>query len=145
VPRQINEAGLKLIKDFEGVSLVVYKDIAGHLTVGYGHMDDSMDPAGTITQAQADQYLIEDLASHEDDVSALVKVDVTDNQFAALVSFCYNLGASALKRSTLLKCVNSYNFEDAAKAFAPWDMSGGRTVEGLTRRRAAEAALFSLS
>lgn len=138
---EMNDAGLALIKSFEGCRLTVYKDIVGLLTVGYGHRTDL--PEGTtITQDQADDLLMQDLAKFEAGVAELVEVPLTDNQFSALVCFSYNLGLGALKSSLLLKCLNTRNYKDAADQFLVWDKAKGVIVPGLARRRKAEQDLF---
>ena len=75
-------------------------------------------------------------------VESVVTVTINDNQFAALVSFTYNLGIGSLKQSTLLRCTNVYNWPDAANAFLLWNKAGGVVVPGLTRRRQAESTLY---
>ena len=144
-PRQINQAGIDLIKEFEGLRLLAYADQVGVETLGFGHTGPDVKVGETITEEQAEQLLMKDLAKFEQGVNDLVKVALTDNQFAALVSFSYNLGLGSLKESTLLKLVNSSNFDDAAKQFIKWDYAGGVLNEGLLRRRTAEAALFQLA
>jgi lysozyme len=99
-------------------------------------------PSTTWTQAQADQRKSEDLALFCDAVSKLLKVEVNDNQFAALVSFAYNAGAGNLKNSTLLRLVNQSNFTKAADEFLKWTKAQGKELPGLVRRREAERRLF---
>jgi lysozyme len=92
--------------------------------------------------AIADQLLQDDLDRFEAAVTRLVTVSLTQNQYDALVSFAFNVGISALERSTLLKRVNAKLFDQARAEFAKWNRAGGKPLAGLTRRRAAEAALF---
>lgn len=138
---KINEAGLSLIKNFEGCRLEAYDDGTGTWTIGWGHTPAT--PGQTITQAQADAMLLDDLQRFEECVNNYVSHSINPNQFAALVSFAYNLGCGSLEGSTLLTCVNNYNYDAAKTEFARWDMAGGQVLEGLVRRRAAEAELFS--
>jgi lysozyme len=138
----INVAGVALVKSFEGCELQAYKDATGIPTIGYGHTGTDVRLGQTITQAQADAYLAADLTSAASSVANMVRVQLTPNQFAALVSFAYNVGAGALMGSTLLRCVNAGNFTAAAAQFGVWIHAGAQTLPGLVRRRAAEAALF---
>ena len=96
----------------------------------------------TITEAAAEELLRKDLAEFEAAVSEAVQVSLNDNQFSALVSFSFNLGADSLFESTLLKLVNQGDFQGAADQFLRWNKAGGQELPGLTRRRQAERALF---
>ncbi len=163
--REINQAGLDLVKSFEGildgdpttVNLDPYLDPVGIWTIGWGHAirvgNDflrgrenrgrvkEMYPDG-LTLAQAETLLRADLLDKCRDVEALVKVPLNDNQFAALVSFAYNVGSGNLSRSTLLRLVNERNFVAASQEFPKWNKAEGKELAGLTKRRMAEAALF---
>ncbi len=99
-------------------------------------------PGTKWTQAQADERKEKDLEKFSAQVEALLKVPVTDNQFAALVSFAYNCGIGNLKSSTLLRKVNESKFMEAAAEFLKWNKAQGQVMAGLTRRREAEKALF---
>ena len=163
--REINQAGLELIKSFEGlpdgdpstVNLDPYLDPVGIWTIGWGHAirvgnDYLRGPQnrararalypGGITIQQAEMILRGDLMDTCRDVEAAVTVPLTDNQFAALVSFTFNLGVGNLRKSTLLRLVNAGDFAGASQEFKKWNRSGGRVLAGLTRRREAEATLF---
>lgn len=145
--RHINAAGLALIERFEGCSLSVYRDPVGLPTVGVGHLLSAAErekwPVGTkLSQAEVDALLLADLRGAEEAVGKLVKVPLGANQFAALVSFTFNCGGSALRKSTLLRKLNTGDYDGAAAGFAAWNKAGGKVLPGLTRRRAAEAALF---
>ncbi len=143
----INAAGLALVKSFEGCRLTAYPDpgTGGEpYTIGYGHTG-GVTPDETITQEQADALLAEDLQKFEQGVNGLCARPLTSNQFSALVSFAYNVGLGALAGSTLMRLVNAGNFKEAAAQFSSWVYAGGQAMEGLVRRRAAEAALFSES
>jgi lysozyme len=146
--RRINEAGLSLIKSFEGLFLKPYLCPANVPTVGYGTIKypngkavSIKDPA--ITEQQALDFLEHEVNEKASAVEKLVKVDISDNEFAALVSFSYNVGVGALQKSTLLRLLNAN--EDRSKVaeeFLKWNKAGGKILAGLTRRRQAEKALF---
>lgn len=170
MPRELNKAGLELIKSFEGimdgnpstVNLDPYLDPVGIWTIGWGHaitygisflrgkkgkqIARSLYPGG-ITLAQAEEMLRQDVFEVTLEVLYLVKVPITDNQFAALVSFTFNLGAGGLERSTLLRLVNQGKFQAASAEFRKWNKARNPKgvlvrLGGLSRRRAAEMALF---
>jgi len=134
--------GIKLIKQFEGCVLTAYRCPSGIWTIGYGHTT-GVKQGMTITQAQADAYLKNDLSKYEGYVSKYVKVSLNQNQFDALVSFTYNCGGGALQSSTLLKKLNSGDYAGAANEFPRWNKSNGRVLSGLVKRRAAEQKLFN--
>jgi lysozyme len=141
--RNINQTGIDLIKVFEGCKLEAYQDVVGIWTIGYGHTGPEVVKGLKWTQAQADTALHKDLEEFCRSVEAMTKsVPLTDNQFAALVSFAFNLGAGRLRTSTLLKKVLTKDWAGAKLEFAKWDKAGGKPVPGLTRRRRAEADLF---
>lgn len=102
----------------------------------------SIGPGTKWTQAQADERKAADLDKFCSDVSKLLKVEVNDNQFAALVSFAYNVGVGNLKNSTLLRLVNQRKFLDASNEFLKWTKAQGKELPGLVRRREAERRLF---
>ena len=143
---QTSEKGIALIKQFEGCKLTAYQDSVGVWTIGYGWtqpVDGKPIRAGmTIKQETAERLLKTGLVSYESDVSRLVKVGLTQGQFDALVSFTYNLGARSLSTSTLLLKLNAGDYAGAADEFLRWNKAGGKVMNGLTRRREAERALF---
>lgn len=143
---QTSEKGIALIKEFEGCKLTAYRDSVGVWTVGYGWtqpVDGKPIRAGmTIKQETAERLLKTGLVSYESDVSRLVKVGLSQGQFDALVSFTYNLGARSLSTSTLLRKLNAGDYAGAADEFLRWNKAGGKVLNGLTRRREAERALF---
>lgn len=143
---QTSDKGIALIKQFEGCKLTAYQDSVGVWTIGYGWtqpVDGKPIRAGmTIKQETAERLLKTGLVSYESDVSRLVKVDLTQGQFDALVSFTYNLGARSLSTSTLLRKLNASDYAGAADEFLRWNKAGGKVLNGLTRRREAELALF---
>ncbi|HCD8148782.1 TPA: lysozyme, partial [Enterobacter hormaechei] len=131
---------------FEGCKLTAYQDSVGVWTIGYGWtqpVDGKPIRAGmTIKQETAERLLKTGLVRYESDVSRLVKVGMTQGQFDALVSFTYNLGARSLSTSTLLRKLNTGDYAGAADEFLRWNKAGGKVLNGLTRRREAERALF---
>jgi len=139
--RPISEVGLDLIRDFEGRRLNAYQDAVGVWTIGYGHTRTAY-PGQRITEAGAVALLRSDVATFERAVSQAVQVPLTDNQYAALVSFAFNVGSSALNSSTLLRRLNAGDYGGAANELLRWNRAGGRELYGLTRRREAERALF---
>ncbi|EAW35266.1 glycoside hydrolase family protein [Lyngbya sp. PCC 8106] len=139
--RKINPEGIKLIKAFEGVELEAYLDAVGVPTIGYGHTKDVF-LGMTITQAEAEELLRQDIEEFEIAVEDAVEVEINDHQFSALVSFCFNLGAGSLFKSTLLKFLNVRKLQEASLEFPRWNKAGGQPLLGLTRRRMAERALF---
>lgn len=140
--RKISAAGLQLIKAFEGCRLKAYRDPVGIPTIGYGRIK-GVKMGDVISQEQADNWLLEEIENeYAPGVEGLVKVEITDNQFAALVSFAYNLGVGALAKSTLLRKLNAGDYAGASQEFGKWSKAGGKTLPGLVRRRAAESTLF---
>lgn len=140
--RIVNAAGLALVKVFEGLRLEAYQDTSGIWTIGYGHTR-SVKPGDSISAARAEQLLEADLMEAERAVEALVKVSLTDNQFSALVSFVFNLGDGAFARSTMLRKLNEGGYALVPACLKAWIFDNGRVLQGLVKRRAAEAALWS--
>ena len=134
--------GLSLIKRFEGLRLAAYDDGAGVQTIGFGHTA-GVRRGQTITTAQADAFLRDDLATAELEVARLVTTPLNQNEFDALVSFVFNCGARAFAASTLLRLINAGQRSAVPAEFARWNHAGGRVIPGLTKRRAAEGALWS--
>lgn len=141
--RVINSEGLKLLTTFEGCKLNAYDDGGGVWTIGYGHIKTAK-KGMTITQTQAEELLQADLNKFESFVEDAVQVPLSDDQFSALVCFCFNVGAgqAGFGGSTLLKLLNQGDFEGAANQFPRWNKVKGKPWLGLTRRRLAEQALF---
>lgn len=142
----ISRRGIELIKQFEGLRLTAYQCSAGRWTIGYGTTRDEHDslirPGATITEAEAEGLLRKDIDDVERNVNRLVTVEVNQNQFDALMSFAYNVGWPNFGSSTLLKLLNTRDFEGASKQFARWNKAGRRKSEGLVRRREIERRLF---
>lgn len=146
---RFSQEGLDLVRTFEGFRPDAYYDLGGKkgtLTVGYGFTSadiPDLKPGYRIDQRRAEQ-LLPSLLDKKYGPSILknVKVPLSDQQYSALTSFAYNVGPGAFEKSTMLKKINSGDFEGAAGEFGKWIYAGGKPVEGLARRRAAEQALF---
>lgn len=143
---KVSEAGIDLIKRFEGLELAAYQDIAGIWTIGYGHTGPDVKPGMKISESEAEDLLKKDLKPREHAIESLVKVPLNQNEFDALVSFVYNVGENAFKNSTARARLNRGDYAGAAEALTWWNKAtiNGvlQPVTGLTRRRAAESALF---
>lgn len=142
-----NHSGLDIITHFEGFSSTPYKCPAGVWTIGYGstrHPDGQPVTAATepIDETEALEWMAGDLADTEKQVAWLITAPLTENQFSALVSFTYNLGAGNLQSSTLRMKLNRENYDGAADEFPKWRRAGGEILAGLVKRRAAERSLF---
>lgn len=137
---KINEAGLKLIKTYEGCRLTAYKAVPTeeYFTIGWGHYGADVSKNEKWTQEQADNQLKKDLVKYENYVTKYVKIKLNENQFSALVSFCYNCGVGNLK-----KLVEGRNAKQIAAAIPQYNKSGGKVLTGLIRRRNAEVKLFN--
>ena len=142
-----SQKGIDLIKGFEGFKEEPYKCSAGVWTIGYGTTFypngiavSEQDPE--ITRGQAEQYLKAALEKFEKGVEKKVTSLLSQNQFDALVSFCYNLGLAAFSQSSMLKLINAGKFLLAAEEFVKWNKAAGKEVEGLTKRRKKERDLF---
>lgn len=132
---------IRLVKEFEGCKLKAYICPAGKPTIGYGRTK-GVKIGDTCTQEQAEKWLLEDLAGPIAAVKDAVKVPLRDCQTAALASFAYNCGEGNFRRSTLLHLLNSGHYAFAAVEFDKWNRANGVVLPGLTRRRAAERALY---
>ncbi len=141
--RLLSQAGVDLIKQFEGLELKAYPDPATGAepwTIGIGHTG-GVRPGDVITEARAEQLLRQDVGRFELAVRKYCPV-TTQPQFDALVSFAFNVGEDNLKDSTLRRMHNEGNYSGAAGQFGRWNKANGRVMAGLTRRRAAEASLY---
>lgn len=144
---KLNEAGKTLIKSFEGLKLTAYKCSANKDTIGYGNTfyEDGtpVKPGDKITKERAESLFELIAAEFEAKVRPLIKVNLTENQYSALVSFAYNAGVGNLQKSTMLRKVNANSNDPAIRAeFMKWNKAGGKVLNGLTRRRQAEADLY---
>lgn len=133
--------GIPIIKQYEGLKLEAYLCPAGIPTIGYGHTR-GVKLGQKISAAQAEVFLDHDYEEAEDVVKRLITVPLTDNQLGALTSFVFNLGEGRLLGSTLRRKLNSGDYKGAAAEFDKWVYSGGKKLNGLIARRAAERKLF---
>lgn len=140
---KLSDAGRAFIKARESCRLTPYLDVAGVLTVGWGHVLLPNEPRSPISQAQADNLFDIDIAPREYAVNRFVTVEITQWMFDCCVSFTFNAGESAFERSTFLRYINASMFADAAVELLTWRMAGGQYVEGLLNRRAHEVLVFA--
>ncbi|HCZ49308.1 MAG TPA: lysozyme [Gammaproteobacteria bacterium] len=140
---RISHVGVDLIKHFEGLRQEAYQCAAGVWTIGYGHTK-GVQAGDRITLQQAEQMLEDDLLAFETGVLELITMGArySQGEFDGLVSIAFNIGLDALARSTLLSKFNAGDRAGAADEFLRWNKAAGRVLEGLTRRRRAERALF---
>lgn len=143
----INQAGLDLIKEFEGFRPETYDDGAGVLTIGYGTtaragVGIDPQPGMVITQAEAEWYLEKALMAFADKILPAITAPINENEWAAFLSLAYNIGPSAFKRSSALRHFNNGDKFMAAKSILLWNKAGGKVMRGLERRREAERKLF---
>ena len=129
------------ISSFEGCKLTAYKCSAGVWTLGYGHTE-GVKEGDICTQEQANAWLIEDIRNTQLLLAHYVNVPVSQNEFIALLSLAFNVGVGALMKSKLLRKLNAGDRDGAAEEFLDFDLSNGKRLEGLTRRRKAEHDLF---
>jgi lysozyme len=149
---RLSERGLELLREFEGFRDRAYPDPGSRdglpVTIGYGstrYEDGSPIKLGdTITRERADEMLRREVAETEGAVDRLVTVPLAQSQFDALVSFAFNVGLGALTRSTLLRLLNAGDYAGAADQFLSWNKNDGAVMEGLTRRRQRERAMFTM-
>lgn len=156
--RNINAEGEALLKQWEGFVAFAYDDfdppskrrmikpgdkVHGTLTIGYGHTGPDVKPGARITPAEGMALLRKDLDRFEARVDREVKVPLTDNQFAALVSFAFNVGEQAFAESTLLRKLNAGDYDAVPGELMKWTKSKGKKMRGLVNRRAAEAGLWA--
>jgi GH24 family phage-related lysozyme (muramidase) len=148
-----SEAGLQLIEESEGFRARLYNDAAGHCTIGYGHLVHRGNCNGRapseirfrhgISRSDAEALLSQQVSQFEAVVSSSVKVPLNQSQFDALVDFCYNLGPSAFKNSTLLEKLNSGDYSAVPAELLKYVYAGGRKLAGLQRRREREVELWN--
>lgn len=141
--RSVTTHVIERIRQWEGLRLTPYRDAGGVWTVGYGHTGADVRPGRAITQATADALLRQDLGRFEAAVERAVAVPLTDGQFGALVSFAFNVGEAAFARSTLVLRLNGGDYDAVPAQLGRWVHVGGRRVQGLVNRRAAEAGLWA--
>ena len=136
-----SKRGVSLIKEFEGFYPNAYRDPVGIWTIGYGFIE-GVQEGDTISRAQAEARLKRELKKYEVGVLAACKVPPNQHEFDALVSFAFNVGVAGMGKSSVVKAHNRGDKLAAARAFSLWNKAGGKVWAGLTRRRAAEAALY---
>jgi len=154
---EMSEKGIHCLKLWEGFKTKVYKDCAGYLTIGVGHLltdaekKNGVIKAGsltidfnkTISEAEVEAILKQDLKSFVAAVNTLVKSKLNQNQFDALTSFCFNVGQGNFKASTLLKVLNEGKYADVPSQLKKWNRAGGKVVQGLVNRRENEILLWN--
>lgn len=145
----MNHAGMRLLKEFEGTSpndapggYRAYWDNIGKVWTGPYGLTRGVTEFSTWTYAQAEQDLLEELRSYEDAVRRACTLQANENQHAAMTCLAWNIGVEGFRKSTVLRCHNRGDTEAAGRAFALWNRSKGKVINGLVRRRAAEAALY---
>lgn len=139
-PRKVKN--IDKIKEHEGLRLQAYLPTPNDVwTIGYGHTGTAH-KGMVITEERAEALLRQDIAWVEDAINKNVVVPLTQNQYDALASLVYNIGAGAFAKSTLLRMLNMGDYKGAADQFLRWDKQKGKTLKGLTRRRAEERDLF---
>jgi lysozyme len=138
---KISPEGIALIKKFEGCELNSYQCSANVWTIGYGHTKE-VEENNSCSLEEAEEILVADLEEFEEWVEKLVTVEMAQNEFDALVAWTFNLGPTNLRTSTLLERLNDRKFEDVPFEMKRWNRAGGVVVDGLVRRREAEALLF---
>lgn len=143
----INQAGLDLIKEFEGFRAQTYDDGVGVLTIGYGttaaaDVGIRPRPGMTVTQEEAEWYLQKALTKFAQQIKPQIAAPINENEFAAFMSLAYNIGPTAFAKSSALRHFNAGDKAKAAKAILLWNKAGGKVLKGLVRRREAERKLF---
>lgn len=131
----MNQAGLDLLKNYEGFRGDAYRDLVGVWTIGYG-FTQGVKPGDHMTQEEGDARLLKDLESYAPGVEG------TENQLAAMTCLAWNIGKPSFNHSTVFRKHQEGDFLGAAEAFRMWTKAGGHTVYGLVRRREAERALY---
>ena len=138
---KISQEGIALIKKFEGCELDAYQDSVGVWTIGYGHTKDVKE-GDKINKEEAENLLEEEMPEYEGYIENLVKVSLSQCEFDSLCSWVYNLGPTNLQESTLLRFLNEGKYDEIPAQIKRWNKAGGKVLDGLVRRREAEALLF---
>lgn len=146
----INQAGIDLIKQFEGFRAKPYQCSANVWTIGYGSTRDLDGTPITrehraITETEAEIWLHDTLVSMAGELEPHITLGLNDNQFSALMSLAYNIGVTALSRSQTLKRLNEGDFDQMRTEWREWRKADGKVLQGLVKRREAELALFKLT
>ncbi|WP_152051840.1 lysozyme [Tautonia marina] len=138
---KVSDRGIALIKDHEGLRLEAYLCPGNVWTIGYGSTK-GVKQGMKVTKKQAEEMLRRDIGRFERAVNKLVTMELSQEQFDALVSLAFNIGEGAFAKSKLLEVLNAGKYRDAAAQFPKWRKSAGKVLPGLVKRRAAEKALF---
>lgn len=138
----VPQAAIDMIKRFEGLRTARYDDIDGNGTIGYGHLCKPAEYLNIITEDTANNLLNNDSLLAAAAVIRFTSVPLTNNQYAALIDFVFNMGAGSYQRSTLRQKINRREFNEIPKELNKWVYGNGRKIPGLVRRRKAEASLF---
>lgn len=138
---KISEDGLELIKKFEGCETTAYQDSVGVWTIGFGHTK-GVEEGQTCSIEDAESMLADEMDEYEGYINNMVKVDLQQHEFDALVAWVYNLGPTNLGESTMLKVLNGGQFDRVPDEMNRWTRAGGEILEGLVRRRQAESLMF---
>jgi len=131
----MNQAGLDLLKNYEGFRSDAYRDLVGVWTIGYG-FTQGVKPGDHMTQAEGDARLLKELEQYAPGV------DGTDNQLSAMTCLAWNIGKPSFDHSTVKRLHVARDFQGAADAFRMWTLAKGKVIYGLVRRREAERALY---
>ncbi len=154
---QMSENGQKKLADWEGFKLRAYHDAAGKLTIGVGHLltrselssgkiwiqGEAVRYAAGLSDRQVLALLGQDLKGAENAVNEGVEVELQQNQFDTLVSFCFNVGATAFKNSTLLRRLNQGGYDEVPAQLRRWVHCDGAVEAGLVNRREHEIVLWN--
>ena len=138
---KISEDGLELIKKFEGCETTAYQDSVGVWTIGFGHTK-GVEEGQPCSIEDAESMLANEMDEYEGYINNMVKVDLQQHEFDALVAWVYNLGPTNLGESTMLKVLNGGQFDRVPEEMNRWTRAGGKILEGLVRRRQAESLMF---
>jgi len=138
---KISEDGLELIKKFEGCETTAYQDSVGVWTIGFGHTK-GVEEGQTCSIEDAESMLADEMDEYEGYINNMVKVELQQHEFDALVAWVYNLGPTNLGESTMLKVLNGGQFDRVPDEMNRWTRAGGEILEGLVRRRQAESLMF---
>jgi len=136
--------GRQLIQRWEKCRLESYQDDRGIWTIGWGHTGPEVGPGLAWTQAQADATFLKDTSTAQWAVNRAIKAPMTQNQFDALCSLCFNIGVTAFGCSTLVRMFNSGDLIGVRGQFLLWDHTNHQVDPGLENRRESELALFNL-
>lgn len=144
--REINDKSINFIKDYEKWRTCAYLDAVGKLTIGYGHLiqpGENFTNQSCITEEQGLELLRNDLSTASNCIEKIVRMSLTDNQFAALVSWTFNVGCGAAKQSTLVSILNADGqASEICNELRRWNKGDGKILAGLVRRREDECSLF---